>query len=401
MGWQDAPKVEEGKGWESAPVVQGGAEPEQPEGSSFMAGVRSGIAASPLGRAADLSKIGAEFLSEHPTLATAAGGIGGAMLGGPAGGWLGMTAGGALGAAGTQGYSQIAQHALENPEAPQTSGEAAGRVSMAGAEGAVTGLAAAGGLAGAPAVVRAAGSPLGIGALSGAVTLAKTGSPQAAGEAAILGAVTGGHGLSKLAGKALEPAAQVLERLALKMRIGNKLIREAPEAMQAAKAAAKVAEKEAPVAAAATKEAVSSQFLQTIPVEEFRNLSSKLPGRVIVERLAAKYGVPKDVVEAQLVKFNAESAVLAAAPAPAAASAPTSLEDQLRASLRTPPKVVPIAPKPQEALAEELQTKVLQWREAGLSKGQMADAMSQLYKIPKGPGGEMVDMILNSYKVAR
>jgi hypothetical protein len=490
-------------------------------------------------------------MAAHPKISAALGGIVGSVLGGPAGGWGGMVAGGALGAAGANAYSQLAQQAIESPEAPQTGTQAATEIGKAGLEGAVTGATGAGALKTAPTIIRAVGSPLGMGAIAGGATLAKTGDPIRSIEAASVAAM-GGKALQEVSG----PIASAVERLALKARIGHALIREAPEAVAAVEQGAKAATK---AVAPVIKQA--AQTAKEVPTGDLlRWTNAGLPGREIVGLMRTNAGLTEAEAERQLIKFNQDvlpgiraaerpaapvaaqevSAAPAVAPGepqtfpsnyapppeptvqtpmppqkasiilpdgqramptnygghakpgPLPPTPPDQVEAALRQSIGNPnvgprpgggmahpnpltaadnmlgdvikwkqvglpkAKIVSLmkdqygvdapqaekalsmieekwpsivrdeAPvgggssgdlssiltksidavkaskgkvKAQEALADELSNKIMEWKKMGYSSGQMQDSMSQIYKIPKGTGKKMIDMTLKAYGV--
>jgi len=115
----------------------------------------------------------------------------------------------------------------------------------------------------------------------------------------------------------------------------------------------------------------------------------------MIMRMKRQYGINPPQAKLALSRVNDDwqSILRAEAPAPKG-TPPGQVASKLRQSIAAAK-----APKPQEALADELHNKVVDWRQQGLSKGQMVSSMRELYKIPKGTGSQMVDMVLKAYGV--
>jgi hypothetical protein len=403
-------------------------------------------------------------LRDHPTLAKMAGATAGtaagALTAGPLGAVGGAIAGGAAGASLADTGSQMAQAGTE--EAPQTSGEALSRSGGAAAEGAAQGAMTAGGVAGAPPILRAIASKTGVPLTVGALTLAKTGDPIAAAKAAATAAVIGkGSGvvapfLERLALKARLAHAVQAEAPAVVKDFAENVLpfrasstgvpTQAPiiPSIPSGKAsvALPAALESAPAAAA------GPAYAPNIPAKAYPLIES--PNRAMATNLGGKMG-PKEAVSTAPMEEQLKAAIEYAKANPRVPlpnqpplrfpgpnrpeesiwfgkqnppGAPQEdLEAQLRASIeaakanpRVPTTPTPLAPLPRpggapagpqpahQALATELETKVQEWRQAGLSKDQMASAMRDLYGVGRGKeygtmstAKKMIGMIMKTY----
>lgn len=213
------------------------------------------------------------------------------------------------------------------------------------------------------------------------------------------------------AAKMAEPVVAAIERLALKAKLGFALTREAPEAVAAVEASLP--------AGATTSGSVPARVVPIRPgmVSQGAPVAPQAP-----PPMASGSGLPSQmpiIPPRALTQLPARSGSIIRPIPPAAlqagpnasmggvgAPAQQDVESLLRASLKTagPEKaaqatVAANAPQaPQHQLAEELQSKVVEWRtKLGYSPGQMVEAMREHYGIKPSAGKKMVDMILKTY----